>query len=294
MLTLKDLIELRRDLINGKISCDRAKKVYWDNYEEGKKSWHTEDWRKRREECLKSECEICGSKDTLTIQHLSHPKKYYEYEREVTTEYARLFRESNPHIELDEFLNYVRKNYEYKPLPLCPKCYSRYPNSRIRKKPQYLCGNCGFEFDDPLYRTVEESIALFFSGEDVPEIRGKRFVSKDKYKNELTLYKVMYWFQREKAKIKYKDEILKEAFVRYLDANIKYLSFEDTITACKKCAFNYDMNGIELCPKCKKYYKSVLYPTCINCLPEDKRKKVKERIEVRKAWRLMHQDLEIE
>jgi anaerobic ribonucleoside-triphosphate reductase len=104
----------------------------------------------------------------------------------------------------------------------------------------------------------------------------------------------MYWLQREKANIKFSEDIAKEAFLRYLNDNIKYLSFEDTITACKKCAFNYDLNNMELCPKCKKYYKGVPYPTCINCLPENKRKAALEKIGFGKSWHTMHQELGID
>jgi hypothetical protein len=110
MLNLKELIELKENLVNGNISHDHAKEIYWDNYEEGKKSWHTKDWKERRTEIIKNECEICGSKETLTIQHLSHPKKHHEYKRELTTEYARLFRDSNPSIEQREFIEHVKKN----------------------------------------------------------------------------------------------------------------------------------------------------------------------------------------
>lgn len=294
MLTLKELIELKENFVNGRISYDRAKEIYCDNYEEGKKSWHTEDWKERRKEAIKNECQICGSNEALTIQHLSHPKKYHVHEREVTTEYAQLYRDSNPSVEQDEFFDHVRNNYEYKPLPLCPKCYSRHPNSRSRKKTKYLCRECGFEFEDPIYRTLEETIGFFYSGKDFPEIRGKRFISKDKYKNEMTLYKVMYWLQREKAKVKFADDIVKEAFLRYLNDNIKYLSFENTITACKKCAFSYDINNMELCPKCKKYYKGISYPSCINCLPEDRRKSALEKIEFGKSWYAMHKEMGID
>lgn len=95
-------------------------------------------------------------------------------------------------------------------------------------------------------------------------------------------------------KTKFGDDIQKVAFLFYLDDNIKYLSFEDTITACKKCAFNYDINKMELCPKCKKYYKGISYPTCINCLPEDKRNAAKEKIECGKAIHAMHRQLGID
>ena len=78
------------------------------------------------------------------------------------------------------------------------------------------------------------------------------------------LSQVRYWLQREKAKTKFSDDIEKEAFLLYLNDNIKYLSFGKTLSQHpKKCAFNYDVNNMELCPKCKKYSKGVPYPTCI-------------------------------
>jgi uncharacterized Zn ribbon protein len=188
----------------------------------------------------------------------------------------------------------VRKNFDYVPVPLCPKCNSRYPNKRMRKKPQYLCIECRLEFDEPIYKTIEELIGMFYLGEDVAEVRDKCFISKDKWENRQNLSNVKYWLQREKAKTKFSYEIGKEAFLLYLDDYIKYLSFEDTITACKKCAFMFDLNKMEICPKCKKYYKGISYPTCINCLPEDKRKAAMEKIEFGKEWHAMHKALGID
>jgi hypothetical protein len=68
--------------------------------------------------------------------------------------------------------------------------------------------------------------------------------------------------QRATAKKSNIDAIEKEAFLLYLNDNIKYLSFEDSITACKKCASYYDLYNMDLCPKCKVYFKGVQYPTC--------------------------------
>jgi len=294
MLNLKEIIELKESLVSGKISSDRAKEIYWDNYEEGKKSWHTEDWKERRKEIIKNECEICGSKETLTLQHLSHPKKYNDYEREVTRKYNVLFKESNDSVEQQEFIDHVKEKFDYIPAPLCPKCGSRYPSKRTRKKPRYLCKECRLEFDEPAYKTIEELIEKFYLNKDAAEIRSKCFVSKDKWKNNQTLSQIKYWLLREKAKNIFSDAVGKEAFLLYLNDNIKYLSFEDTITACKKCAFNYDLNNMELCPKCKKYYKGVIYPTCVNCLPEEKRKAALEKIGFGKSWHAMHQELGID
>lgn len=294
MLTLKELIELKENLDNGKISLDRASEIYWDNYEEGKKSWHTEDWKERRKEFIKNECEICSSKETLTLQHLSHPKKHNEYVREVTRKYNTLYKESNDSDERQEFIDHVKENFDYVPAPLCPKCNSRNPSERTRKKPRYLCRECRLEFDEPTYKTIEELIEMFYLNKEATDVRSKCFISKDKYKNIQNLNQIKYWLLREKAKNKYSDNIKKEAFLLYLNDNIKYLSFEDTITACKKCAFNFDVNNMELCPKCKKNYKGVPYPTCINCLPEDKRKAAFEKIEFAKSWQAMHKELGID
>jgi len=294
MLTYDELIELRKKLTNGEITQELAKEIYWKEHKAGKRSWHTRDWKERRSEVIKDKCEICGSKETLTLQHLSHPKKYNDYEREVIKKHTHFFRDSNTTVDKSEFTEHTMQKYDYEPVPLCPNCKSRYPNKRMRKSPQYLCTECRYEFDEPIYKSIEELIATFYENEEVSEVRDKCFVSKDNWKNQHNLSQVKYWLQRERAKTKDSEAIGKEAFLLYLDENIKYLSFEDTITACKKCAFSFDTKNMELCPKCKEYYKGVQYPTCIQCLPEDKRKVALEKIEFGKEWRAMHEGLGID
>ena len=49
MLTLDEFIELREKLINNKIETDFVKKQlesFWQDLKEGKRSWHTKDWKK--------------------------------------------------------------------------------------------------------------------------------------------------------------------------------------------------------------------------------------------------------
>ncbi|MCD2425499.1 hypothetical protein LQ567_22130 [Niabella pedocola] len=294
MLTYNGLIELRSKLASGEINLELAKAQCWNDFKEGQRSWYTKDWKERRAEFIKDKCEICSGKETLTLQHLSHPKRYSEYLIEITRTYAKDYIGSNPQIDKSDFNNYVLRNYDYLPIPLCPNCKSRNPNKRIRKVPQYLCTECRYEFDNPDYKAIEELISAFYEDKEAIEVRDKCFVSKGKWRNKHNLSNIRYWLQRERAKNKNTEAIEKEAFLLYLNDNIKYLSFEDTITACKKCASNFDLYNMELCPKCKLYYKGAQYSTCIQCLPEEKRKAALEKIEFRKGWQAMHENLEID
>lgn len=293
MLTYNERIELRDKLANGEIGIEAAIAQYWNDFEE-QRSWHTKDWKERRAKIIKDKCEICGSKDTLTLQHRSHPKKYSEYLSDTTRAYAEKHILTKPDIDKNEFSNYILNRYEYIPTPLCPNCKNSNPSKRVRKIPVYRCTACKHEFDSPIYKSFDELISIFFENEDAIEVRDKCFVSNDKWRNKHNLSNIRYWFLREQAKNNDSETIKKEAFLHYLNDDIKYLSFEDTITACKRCASGYDLFRIELCPKCKEYYKGIQYPTCIQCLPEEKRKWAIESIAFGNDWRQMHKDLEID
>ncbi len=294
MMTYSELIELRQKLANGEIALELSRDLFWKDHKEGKRSWQTKDWKERRAKVIKDKCEVCGSKETLTLQHHSHPRKYADYERDVTKKYAQSLIESNSVINKTEFSEYVQKTYEYEPVPLCPNCEGRKPNRRMRKTPQYLCTKCKHEFNEPVYKVVNELIESLYENEEAIEVQDKCFVSKDQWNNQYNLWQIRSWMLREMAKTKDIASIGKEAFLLYLDDNIKYLSFEDTITACKKCAFNLDLNNLELCPKCKEYYKGIEYPTCIQCLPEGKRKMALAKVEFGKGMRDMHESLGID
>ncbi|GMN11344.1 hypothetical protein MTsPCn9_10490 [Croceitalea sp. MTPC9] len=294
MLTYNELIALKDKLINNEIGLELAKEQCWKGFKEGQRSWHTEDWKKRRAEIIKDKCEICCSKETLTIQHLSHPRRYNAYLREITRAYTNDYINNSSEIDNSKFGDYISKNYEYVPVPLCPNCMGKNPSERVRKIPKYRCADCKHEFEEAIYRPAIELISIFFEDEDAYEVRDKCFVSKDTWRNKHNLSNIKYWFQRNIAKHKDAESIEKKAFLLYLNDNIKYLSLEDTITACKKCASNYDLYKMELCPKCKEYYKGIQYPICIQCLPEEKRKEVEKQIEFGKEWREMHKRLGID
>ena len=180
------------------------------------------------------------------------------------------------------------------PKLLCPKCKIHTPKVRVRSKPKYRCADCKYVFEEAFFRSASELVSIFFKDEDAYEIRDKCFISKDRWRNKHNLSNIKYWFQRKTAKNKDLESIEKKAFIIYFDDNIKYLSFEDTITACKKCASSDDLHGMELCPKCNKNYKGIEYSTCIECLPKEQQIKAKEKIEFGKQMQEAHKKLGID
>jgi hypothetical protein len=294
MLTLQEQRDLREKVSKNEIPVSLAKEIYWKDLTYKSRSWQTKDWKERREILLKDKCEICNGKETLTVQHLSHPRNYNDYENEITKKYVNDLVESKSIIQQSEFLDHIHRNYDYFPIPLCPKCQSRKPNKRVTKEPMFLCTKCHFEFNETTFKSAEKLVEIFYKNEDSIEIRDKCFTSKDKWKNQHNLKQIKYWITRNGTKADNAEIIEKEAFLFYLDDNIKYLSCEDTITACKKCASNYDLYSLELCPNCRQFYKGVQYPICIQCLPEDKRKRALDKVEFGKKMYEMHKKLGID
>jgi hypothetical protein len=294
MLTLDELINLKERVENGATSIEDAKNLCWGDNKEGKRSWHTNDWKDRRSKTLKSHCEICQSDDSLVIQHLSHPRKYTEIHTEIAKGYTKVNLDSMPEIDIIEFTTYLSDEYDYQPVSLCPNCNARKPNKRIRKKPQFLCTDCGSEFEQTTNRSLSDMVSNLYQNEEAPEIRDKCFTTKDEWRNKHSLLDVRYWLQRKNIEEVYDGTIQRKAFLLYLDDNIKYLSFVDTITACKKCASYYDLNRMELCPICRKNYKGIEYQSCVPCLPEEKRKMAEEKIEFGRAMREFDENLGID
>ena len=294
MLTLDEFIELREKLKNNEIGTEFVKKKlesHWQKLKEGKRSWHTKDWIERRKKFIKEKCEICSSTEILTIQHKSPRKTYNDFKKKI----IRAYTNNNNEIDKTIFRNHALNDYEYVPILLCPKCKSKNPYERKITKPKYRCQDCKYEFEEAIFRLASELISAFIEDEDAYKVSGMNDrCFEDKWGNKHILSYVKIFFQKNIAINKNAESIEKETLTRTLDEDIKYLSFEDTMTACKKCASSYDLNGMELCPKCKERYKRINYQSCIECLPEEKRKEINEQNEFNKQMRDRHKNLGID
>jgi len=294
MRTLNELIILREKLQNKLIDPPQAKFELWHDYKEGNRSWHTKDWKERRSEILKEKCEICQSTELLTLQHLEHPRKFNDYKQEILKVFTDQYLKSNPNIDKMEFSKFINENYDFKPNPLCPKCFSNKINKRTQKQPLYLCLECRNEFDIPAHENVEDLINRFLSNDGTLYERKKYFIPKKFINKQSSFGQVKYWFLSSRAEAIHTDQIEHNSLITYLNNVIKYLSFEATITACKKCASYYDLYDLELCPVCKTNYKGVEFNSCIPCLPEEKRITALAKVELGRQFHEMHAKLEID
>ena len=58
---------------------------------------------------------------------------------------------------------------------------------RVKLLPKYRCSACQHEFDEPIYKSLEELISIFYENEDAIDVRERCFVTKDKWQNKNNL-----------------------------------------------------------------------------------------------------------
>jgi len=54
------------------------------------------------------------------------------------------------------------------------------------------------------------------------------------------------------------------------EAHERYMSGEDAVTLCNKCAYLEDIHGMVLCSRCNTHYKHVFDRACKWCLSAEK------------------------
>ena len=265
-MRLDKLEEIYKRLINGKITHQETKDLLFD----GKKSWHEKDWKERKERFLKSSCEQCGKTEDLVVQHLWHPEKYGEYKYSSTVKYGNIFDDKVPIEKLVPYKDVVKtiKTLPYRKKERCPKCGATFRYRRTMV-PAYICNKCKNEFETPsLVRdpTYVDDIKQNIDSTKTYKIRYSR-----------VRYKIYKSRKKELLEKNYGNEIEYDALINYIKDNMRYLKFEGAVTWCSTCAFNYDKNDADLCPKCKKNYKIRRFKTCKECAGI-KEKKEAERI----------------
>ena len=302
MITLEEIIILKNNLEKDIISTDIAKELYFSNLDMDKKSWHTKEWKERRKQVIKDKCEKCGGNEILTLLNLSRPEKYDKYYLYAYNYFKDIFSNKNDTnyenlITRNDIINYINITPR-ETFSMCPKCSGGYKLVKSRNK--LVCNRCKYEFDEPINKILPEYIDDLYSDFD-PSIIDKPGNAPG---NRKVKHIMLYSYIRTKLarnkfyeifKEKYQNKIDKKAMIDYLNANIDYLSLENTKTLCKKCSFSEKINGRDLCPVCKKNYKKLQYDTCVDCIPdEEKRNKIIENLNFYKEMHNMHKEMEID
>lgn len=228
-----NLLELNRAtrerFIAGELTSQQVIEMMGDltnNY----KSWQSSYWKENRKELIGDHCVQCGTKEgVLVLQHFYHPVRFMNYFNSIRSAAYHKWEQSKHFESIPNIDVFVERDG-------CPKCHSvaiRYRKSTSEwvchgKKKQRECGNV---FSSPMRVTVIDQHAT----SDL-----KKEKRKERYDQFLT-----EWDQ-EKDK--------RTAILMWFDGNIRYLSFVDTTTFCKKCAFLWDMKDMCYCHSCGKWH----------------------------------------
>ncbi|NCB44349.1 MAG: hypothetical protein EOM59_17280 [Clostridia bacterium] len=201
------------------------------------KPWTTKEWKEKRDLLIKNYCESCGSQDgPFVLQHTIQPPKFSDIFSRIKHEYFQRYSEGAT-------FKYKRK-ITYFDREACPFCSS--VNLYFQKtKNIWKCnGKCGRTFEKPEYI------------QDIDPVQKKDIQEKKR---------AFYDLLKLEFENKYTDEIGKKAVLESIEWHEEYMSFENTVTFCKKCAFLWDIKGVKLCPVCKEKYCSVHISMCMNC-----------------------------
>jgi len=301
MITYEEFINLREKLNKGEISPENIKEICSANLEDNIRSWHTKDWKERRKQIIKDTCEQCGRKEDLVLKNFSIPKKFSNYYFDSYMHFYNILREENEYnfdslASKEDIENYINNNPR-EIFTMCPKCNGNYYSRR--REPHLVCNRCKYEFNEPISKQLPEYVDDLYNNSPVQIIGNPANAPGNKKIKFIMLYsEIRHMINKQKfkqiVKDKYQEEIDKKATLDYLEGQIKYLSFENTKTLCKKCAFNRSINEMDLCPVCNKNYKLLQYKTCVDCLPEGEHKNyLKEKYEFIKNMNEMEKELGI-
>lgn len=203
------------------------------------KSWRSQWWKDNQIGKIGLQCTQCGSQEKpLVLQHFFHPRKFMDIYSNYRNEAFAFWKEqkSLPELSTIEILS-ERDG--------CPKCCSTSIYYR-KSVSQWICHGkqnrreCGFVFDSPIKVMAKDVHATH-------DLKVKE--NQNRYEKFIEEYDL--------------ENIRKSAVSEWLQDNIRYLSFSDTTTFCKKCAFLWDMKGMAFCSNCDKWH--YIFSPCPSC-----------------------------
>ncbi len=211
------------------------------------KAWKTKEWKAQRDALIEGKCcEWCGSTEKLSIHHTHESRKRRDaIEQQVI---SHLIRKKMDNGE-------IPKQYQTHRVFTCTTCgYSE----DIKHKPwkTITCKGCYKKYTLNERNTRSKGVVNYF----LPKEQYKTFIKT----NSDEINKIV-------------DELGGPKVPDYTDLS------QDTVIICHRChcALRY---GKVICPKCKKYYRRPHFPTCYECLPQERKNAIEAEQRQFEAW----------
>ena len=246
-MNIEELERIETALLNDDITYEEAgEKIYSTST----KPWQTAYWKKKRSEIIKDACEQCNSsKPPMVLQHTWHPASYRDNTREFYRFYLEKECAENPQLMVsdDEVHHYLNKFTDVK--AACPACKKGNIRARKTMKPTFHCDKCHHEFEEPIMVPYHQLLGIAPTFNDVKESMKRKRIQE-------------YIWET------YGPIIKKSAILKGIEEHKRYISMEDTITFCKRCAFLWDKKGKKVCEVCKDTLIPVAMHACYKCQSE--------------------------
>jgi hypothetical protein len=231
-----DLLTLREKVDTGALAWQEARTLLESKM--GDRPWASKEWKQKRDARLAKSCRQCGSTTPpLILQHTAKRvlfNKLFVDTRHLHWERWQSWKEEHP-IEVD-----------VSSLPLdgraCPKCGSGTIRYFVKEGTWKCLCKTGGVFCHHIFTTP--TLVVF-------------------YETTHKLEKVAKQQRQDDFDEAY--QVGKQTIIRAIDQDIRYLSMEDTVTLCKRCAFVADRTEMVLCEICKAKYHSKRYDRCSKC-----------------------------
>ncbi|NQY89899.1 MAG: hypothetical protein HRT51_19585 [Colwellia sp.] len=245
------LVEIKTQLNDDQITWQEA----IDNlraFTEKKKPWHTKEWKITRQEKIQDLCVQCGDGDNIMVlQHLWHPERFNDILKRLSADDTAKHWEA---FKSEKIQDNWHPDVQKSPRNACPSCQSI--NVKFRKKmDHWVCCSTKSKYGRIIWRCANE----FSQPSSVMEYSP---AAKQALSN---LKGIRYHASKEALNVEVLKKYGKKAVLFSIEQSERYYSCVDTVTFCKPCAANWDLNKIKICPQCKGQCH-IFLNKCLSCM----------------------------
>lgn len=229
--------KIRQEFEAGQITWREARDLLKDR----PAPWTTAAWKQRRGEVLKSKCEVCGSAESLVIQHAWHPPTFAQLCEVVKPALRDEYAIAHPFIlpEIAPFDPSGVPPPEMTARQCCPECQS--VSIRYRKKTDdWVClGRSSNKACGNVFRVPSAQMWSRWSHEElIQQARTRHHRPQAEAEN----------VREHQFRFAYHDRICHEATRLWFVVHERYAALrdDDVSTLCKRCAFKQDLAFITI------------------------------------------------